>query len=199
MGRQTKAPTEQIRISSDFVDLAWSMPTYGYRGLRGRDFLSDLVRPLLLDMESASVRERLRQTERRQIVIHFVQPTDWRAIKSELPKIANGDHRPGDPLWDDPVSANECQAVSMKQAIQDGSRSQVRQDRAVSLRFRMTASHGKPLASGPKPRCRGGIERRFASQCTVVMRQEYADWLEEFAMLTGVRLPGWSIRVGWSP
>lgn len=45
-----KAPTAQIRLSVDVIDLAWKCaPHHGYRGGGAAgDYLSDLLRPILL-------------------------------------------------------------------------------------------------------------------------------------------------------
>lgn len=51
VGRPKKAPTTQIRLTEDVVDLAWKVAPYqGYRS--AGDFLSDLLRPLLQKMEA---------------------------------------------------------------------------------------------------------------------------------------------------
>jgi hypothetical protein len=49
-----KAPTAQIRISLDVIELAWKCaPHHGYRGGGAAgDYLSDLLRPILLADEA---------------------------------------------------------------------------------------------------------------------------------------------------
>jgi len=50
MGRPKKPPTEQIRLPSDVVAQAWKVAALkGYR--QAGDFLGDLLRPLLLELE----------------------------------------------------------------------------------------------------------------------------------------------------
>lgn len=50
-----KAPTSQIRLSLDVIELAWKCaPHHGYRGGGAAgDYLSDLLRPLLLADEAS--------------------------------------------------------------------------------------------------------------------------------------------------
>ncbi len=55
MGRPKKAPTEQIRLAVDVIELAWKCaPHHGFRGSGAAgDFLSDLLRPILLADEQS--------------------------------------------------------------------------------------------------------------------------------------------------
>lgn len=60
MGRPKKHPTEQIRIASDVVAQAWRVA--GMRGYRsGGDFLTDLLRPILDEMERDLLAERSKE------------------------------------------------------------------------------------------------------------------------------------------
>ena len=60
MGRPKKPPTEQIRIASDVVEQAWRVAILrGYRS--GGDFLTDLLRPILDEMERELLSERAKQ------------------------------------------------------------------------------------------------------------------------------------------
>jgi len=55
MGRPKKAPTEQIRLAVDVIELAWKCaPHHGFRGSGAAgDFLSDVLRPILLADEDS--------------------------------------------------------------------------------------------------------------------------------------------------
>jgi hypothetical protein len=63
MGRPKKPPTEQIRLASDVVAQAWRVAILkGYRS--GGDFLTDLLRPILDEMERELLAERAKQMGR---------------------------------------------------------------------------------------------------------------------------------------
>lgn len=60
MGRPKKAPTDQIRIARDVVTQVWRVAALkGYRS--GGDFLTDLLRPILDEMERELLSERARE------------------------------------------------------------------------------------------------------------------------------------------
>ena len=60
MGRPKKHPTEQIRIATDVVAQAWRVAILrGYRS--GGDFLTDLLRPILDQMERDLLAERSKE------------------------------------------------------------------------------------------------------------------------------------------
>lgn len=60
MGRPKKPATAQVRIAADLVDQAWRIGALkGYR--QAGDFLTDLLRPLLSQMERELMAERSRQ------------------------------------------------------------------------------------------------------------------------------------------
>jgi hypothetical protein len=62
-GRPKKPPTDQVRIASDLVAQAWRVATMkGYRA--AGDFLSDLLRPILNEMERELLSERAKQMGR---------------------------------------------------------------------------------------------------------------------------------------
>ncbi len=59
MGRPKKLPTEPVRIGADVLELAWRVAVHkGYR--QAGEFLTDLLRPLLSQMERESMAERSR-------------------------------------------------------------------------------------------------------------------------------------------
>lgn len=60
MGRPKKPPTEQIRIASHVVEQVWRVAILrGYRS--GGDFLTDLLPPILDDMERDLLAERSKE------------------------------------------------------------------------------------------------------------------------------------------
>jgi hypothetical protein len=61
MGRPKKAPTAQVRIDEEVVEQAWRVAALkGYRQVG--EFLTDLLRPLLAEMERDLLSEQLRRT-----------------------------------------------------------------------------------------------------------------------------------------